>query len=69
MRLPYFNRAYAYYELGQHQLAIKDLDEAIKLDRRYDYAYHLRGLAYQSLGMSEEAKQDFAKAKELGYDP
>ena len=65
----YFNRAYEYHELGQYQFAIEDLDEAIRLDSGYAVAYHNRGVAYQSLGMSKEAERSFQKAKELGYAP
>ena len=39
------------------------------LETRNAIAYNSRGLAYGQLDMSKEAEQDFAKAKELGYDP
>ena len=65
----YFKRAYAFDELGQHDRAIEDLDEAIRIDPTYAVAYNNRGVAYQSLGERELAERDFAKAKELGYEP
>ena len=32
-------------------------------------AYYNRGLSYQELGNMDKADADFAKAKELGYEP
>jgi tetratricopeptide (TPR) repeat protein len=51
---PYVNRGVAYDETGKHDLAIADLTEAIRLDPRLPKA---------------KAEADFAKAKELGYEP
>ena len=56
-----------YGRLGQHERAIQDLNEAIRLDPQ-DAIVHLnRGVAYRAMGKSAEAERDFAKAKELGY--
>jgi len=48
---------------------IQDYDEAILLNPQNALAFHIRGLTYETLGMSKEAEVDLAKAKELGYDP
>ena len=64
----YFNRAYSYADLGEHELAVQDLTEAIRLDPQYAIAYYNRAIAYQHLGMTEESESDFDKAKELGFD-
>ena len=55
--------------LGQYKQAIQDLDEAIRLDPQHEAAYSNSGKAYSNLGEQELADRDFAKAKELGYDP
>jgi Flp pilus assembly protein TadD len=55
--------------LGQYKQAIQDYDEAIRLNPQDAEAYYVRGLIYGELGKSDEAARDFAKAKELGYDP
>ena len=52
-----------------HDKVIEDCDEAILLDPQDAVAYYIRGLVYEELGKSTEAKLDIAKAKELGYDP
>ena len=44
-------------------------DAAFRLDPQDAQAYYNRGLTYERLGKSTEAKLDIAKAKELGYDP
>ena len=42
----YNNRADAYFELGQYQRAIQDLDKAIQLDSGDAAAYLMRSLAH-----------------------
>ena len=64
----YFGRAYSYTELGEYELAVQDLTEAIRLDPQDGDAYYNRGIAYKRLSMTEEAGRDFDKAKELGVD-
>ena len=55
-------------ELGQYERAIQDFNEALRLDPQAPSVYRDRGLAYQSMGKSEEAERDLAKAKELGLE-
>ena len=50
-------------------VAVEDLTMAIALNPEDADVYHFRGCAYKELEMKEEAKRDFAKAKELGYEP
>ena len=66
--MPTFGRGFLYHELGQYERAIEDYSETIRLDPRVADAYYNRGLAYQSLGKSEDAERDFQKAKDLGYE-
>ena len=75
----YHNRGYAKYRLGKskadsgdnavackhYQGAVEDYTEAIKINPKYQLAYNNRGSAKKALGQHEEAKADFAKAKEL----
>jgi len=64
----FYDSGKLYHIDGQHELAIQDYTEAIRLDPEYAKAYNNRGLTYQSLGQVEEAERDFAKAKELRYE-
>ena len=61
----YVKRGEIYLERDEAQRAIQDLDEAIRLNPKYEAAYIDRGRAYQALGKSEQAQRDFDKAKEL----
>ena len=45
----YNNRSRSYAELDQHQRAIQDLDEAIRLIPQYAAAYNNRGRSYAGL--------------------
>ncbi|MDB4864679.1 tetratricopeptide repeat protein [Pirellulaceae bacterium] len=69
----YFNRGKAYTANLQatydHEKAIADYTKAIELDPNFALAYYYRGLIYDGRGETEKAKLDFAKAKELGYEP
>ncbi len=49
--------------------AIGDFTKVIELDAEHGNAYVGRGDAYRKLGERDKADADFAKAKELGYEP
>ena len=56
-------------EQGQYDKAITDFTEAIRINPDLAEAYYNRGVAHRKLGNDVKADADFAKAKELGYDP
>ncbi len=55
----------AAYESGEYERAIQDLDEAIRLDPQYAFAYNNRGIAYRLLGQYNRAIQDYDEAIRL----
>ncbi len=64
----YYNRALIhYYYKVDTTSALNDLSNAIELNPNYAKAYDLRGVVYQEMGKTEEAKADYKKA--LGLDP
>ena len=54
-----------YVRFGQLDRAIKDFDEAIRLNPQSAKAYYARGFAHQKLGRMPRANQDFDKAIRL----
>ena len=67
--MAYLNRRLAYSKRGEYHRGIEDYDEAIRLVPRAGVIYYYKGRAYGQIGEHEEALQDYAKAKELGYSP
>ncbi len=63
--MAYSNRGSVYDDLGQHQRAIEDYDEAIRLDPQDAAAYNNRGLAYVDLGQFQKATIDLDEAIRL----
>ena len=55
----------AKYELGRHEAAVADYDEAIRLKPNYAEAYNNRGISKGKLGLKDEARKDFEIALEL----
>ena len=47
---------------GEHSLALKKFDEAIKIDPNNDYAYNNRGLVYNFTGKYDKAIKEYDKA-------
>jgi tetratricopeptide (TPR) repeat protein len=52
-----------------HKKAISDYTEAIRLNPQDAGAYFSRSSAYEQIGKKFKAKEEFAKAKKLGYNP
>ncbi|XP_060537379.1 small glutamine-rich tetratricopeptide repeat-containing protein alpha isoform X1 [Cylas formicarius] len=63
----YCNRAAAYTRLEKDWLAIKDSNEAIKIDPTYGKAYGRLGIAYSNLNKYDLAQTAYQTA--LKYDP
>lgn len=61
----YCNRAAAYSRLEKHNEVISDCRDAIKLDPNYGKAYGRLGIAYSNMNMYREAKDAYAKARQL----
>ena len=51
--------------LGDHNAAIEDYDESVRLNPKKALFYHDRGLSKEALEQHEAAEADFAKSKEL----
>ena len=64
----YNDRGIAYNDLGQHQRAIQDYDEAIWINPQYKYAYRNLALVYTVLDLDVRAQQYVDRAVELGAD-
>ncbi|MDE0634245.1 MAG: tetratricopeptide repeat-containing serine protease family protein [Candidatus Poribacteria bacterium] len=64
----YHTRGAAKAGLGDHNGAIEDFNESIRLRPKKVLYYHDRGLSKEAFGQQEAAEVDFAKAKELDPD-
>jgi tetratricopeptide (TPR) repeat protein len=62
-------RAQTYCTQGKLDEAIADLTEVIQVDPKDGQTYNARGKLYKLTGDQAKAEADFAKAKELGYEP
>jgi tetratricopeptide (TPR) repeat protein len=61
-------RGMAYHKLGQHDRAIQDFDEAIRLKPDDAYAFYFRGSDYFALDQYARAIQDYDEAIRLKPD-
>ena len=53
---------------GEHDQALNDLTEAIRLDSNSADSYYTRGAVYADKGEYNRARRDLNKALELGAD-
>jgi|SRR5579862_2641308 len=61
----YFQRAATYQALGQHEMAVADLDQVIALDRDDAQAYYARALSRRALGDEKGARMDHEQGRIL----
>ncbi|KAF1744154.1 hypothetical protein MXB_5713 [Myxobolus squamalis] len=61
-------RAQIHIKLGSPDLALKDCDEALKINPDYAIAYKWMGRARHSLGDIEQAYYDYGKSCTIDYD-
>jgi type IV pilus assembly protein PilF len=54
--------AAGFYERGQMEVALQELDEAVKLDTRNAKIYNVYGLVYAVLGQDANAERNFQQA-------
>lgn len=54
-----------YYERGQMDVALSELNTAVALDPNYAQAYNIYGLIYAVLGEDRKAEQNFERALQL----
>jgi tetratricopeptide (TPR) repeat protein len=64
----YSNRGSEWYDLGNNDRAMRDHNEAIRIDPKYGSAYSNRGNVYSSLGQRERAIEDYDEALRLNPD-
>ncbi len=64
----YFYRGTANVNLGNHSIALEDLNQSIKLNPNYMYAWFNASVSYKSIGDTKKALEYALKAKELGME-
>ena len=61
----YFYRGTANVNLGNHSIALEDLNQSIKLNPNYMYAWFNASVSYKAIGDTKKALEYALKAKEL----
>ena len=61
----FINRGVAYYEKGQHDLAMDNYDQAIKLNPKSALSFNNRCASYRDKGQYDRAIQDCSQAIKL----
>ncbi len=64
----YFYRGTANVNLGNHSIALEDLNQSIKLNPNYMYAWLNASVSYKAIGDTKKALEYALKAKELGME-
>lgn len=60
----YISRGLVYQEMGNHQYAIKDFNQAVALDETLTDGYYFRGLSRLSTRDYHDAAEDFRKSED-----
>jgi tetratricopeptide (TPR) repeat protein len=61
-------RGLSHFNLGNYNKAVIDFTQYLKKDKYSHTIFYTRGIAYEKLGKTKNAQNDFAKACSLGYD-
>ena len=64
----YRQRGASYHALGEYEAAVKDYDEAIRLNAEDVNAYYNRSASHKALGNHEAAERDLTVAAELSSE-
>ncbi|SIS65431.1 tetratricopeptide repeat protein [Belliella pelovolcani] len=68
LHIVYNNRADLYSKIGNHVLALQDVNKAIEINNEYDLGFLNRASIQLNLGNEKEACKDFKKAIKLGVE-
>ena len=60
-----YNRGMSYYNLGQHDSALKDGESCLNIDPFWVKGYKCLGLAFEGLGKHQEAVDTFLNGKKI----
>jgi tetratricopeptide (TPR) repeat protein len=64
--IAYRGRGKVLFELQEFQLALEDLNEAIRLDPSHGGSFFNRGLVHRQIGHLDQSCADLEQAKALG---
>jgi tetratricopeptide (TPR) repeat protein len=68
LAVAFYGRGTAYYEKGRYGRAIREYDEAIRLNPDFAEAFNSRGTAYHAKGQYNRAIRDYDEAIRLKPD-
>lgn len=69
-KVAHYNRGMAHNKLGQHDSALKDAEECLKIDPFWAKGYKCKGLALEGMGRLRDAEETLLDGKKLcsGHD-
>ena len=66
-KVAHYNRGMAHYNLGQHESALEDGEECLKIDPFWAKGYKCKGLALEGLGMPRDATKTFLEGQKMCF--
>ncbi len=69
-KVAHYNRGMSYYNLGQHDSALQDGEECLKIDPFWAKGYKCKGLALEEMGRPRDAVETFLDGQKvcIGHD-
>ena len=64
-KVAHYNRGMAYYNLGQHDMALNEGESCLKIDPFWVKGYKCLGLALEGLGKHREAVDTFLNGQDV----